>query len=522
MVAIPRSQGVQARPIQTTPSVAQPVNTGENFIAQGMKDIGGAITSLATISMLRNQEEQKNYEISVINDFDTQLQRFDNQERVKLNELGATPEVIGRAKKDILERRKVFAQKLKQSFQDNKRLLSIANEKEKDVFRLEYFIDQDLSNKKRQYGQNNLYQSISELQREYEGASPEDLEFIEEKANDLLQDGINRNLIDGRDSANIIEKFRSGREKNLKLQKDLLDKAQKLRIQNPWEFIDQFEEAEPPSLDTNNVDNIAKSLQERIDYVDNKNQQYQIDLPVLSPLETEGFINNIEKANPNEAAIYLRDFANNITDEQKDILSQHIFKQNKTLGIALTLADEDSKLASDIISGNKTLKNKTIVVPSENELKETFLSKYGKAITQEEFRNAAIEGVRALYANKALITNATSYQSNITQEVAERLFGKVITINDSDIVGFRKNNGQFIDEDEFEDLFDGLNYNRIKSFHNDFPRITTGEELDIEDIKEAGLVVVGDGLYTINLYNEFAVDKDGNPFILNLKGMYNK
>ena len=101
-----------------------------------------------------------------------------------------------------------------------------------------------------------------------------------------MQDGINRNLIDGRDSANIIEKFRSGREKNLKLQKDLLDKAQKLRIQNPWEFIDQFEEAEPPSLDTNNVDNIAKSLQERIDYVDNKNQQYQIDLPVLSPLET--------------------------------------------------------------------------------------------------------------------------------------------------------------------------------------------------------------------------------------------
>jgi len=61
MVKIPTSPGVQARPQQVTPTVRQPVDTGERFIAQGIGQLGSVIAGLGEQAMLQEKKEQQAY-----------------------------------------------------------------------------------------------------------------------------------------------------------------------------------------------------------------------------------------------------------------------------------------------------------------------------------------------------------------------------------------------------------------------------------------------------------------------------
>lgn len=217
MVAIPRSQGVQARPTLVTPTVKQPVDTGERFIAQGISQLGSAIANIGLEGMQQEQREQQAYNASQVLDYKNQLRRFDNQEKVRLSELGATKDVIDGEKKDIIEKRKLLVNDLKSNYKDNKQLLSlIERETDSSQVDLEFALDRDLAGKRRTFGQNQIFETVSDLQEQFEVATPQEAAVISKDLNTTLQTGLNAGLIDFKDIERIENGFKEARKEREK------------------------------------------------------------------------------------------------------------------------------------------------------------------------------------------------------------------------------------------------------------------------------------------------------------------
>lgn len=214
MVKIPTSTGVQARPQQVTPTVRQPVDTGERFIAQGIGQLGSVIAGLGEQAMIQEKKEQQAYNASQVIEYKNQLRRFDNQEKIALSEQGATQDVINKSKEGILDRRKLFTDELKLKYGDNKEVLGLIDRETKSSsVDLEFNVDKDISKKRRAFGQNQIFKSISDLKEDFENAqSPEELASIANELQIVQETGITSGLIDMKDIERIQKDFRDLRK----------------------------------------------------------------------------------------------------------------------------------------------------------------------------------------------------------------------------------------------------------------------------------------------------------------------
>lgn len=214
MVKIPTSPGVQARPQQVTPTVRQPVDTGERFIAQGIGQLGSALAGIGQQAILQEKKEQQAYNASQVIEYKNQLRRFDNQEKIALSEQGATQDVINKSKQGILDRRKLFTDELKLQYADNKEVLGLIDRETKSSFvDLEFNVDKDISKKRRVFGQNQFFKSISDLKEDFENAqSPEELASIANELQIVQETGIASGLINMKDIERIQKDFRKLRK----------------------------------------------------------------------------------------------------------------------------------------------------------------------------------------------------------------------------------------------------------------------------------------------------------------------
>ena len=214
MVKIPTSPGVQARPQQVTPTVRQPVDTGERFIAQGITQLGSAIAGIGQQAMIQEQRDQEAFNASQVLQYKNQLRRFDNQEKIALSEEGANQDVITKSKQDILDRRKLFTDELKQQFGGNKQIQAlIERESQSSLIDLEFNIDKDLSRKRKTYGENQFYGSVSDLRDDFENAqSPEELASIANELQTLQATALNAGIVDMRDIERLEKDFKKIRK----------------------------------------------------------------------------------------------------------------------------------------------------------------------------------------------------------------------------------------------------------------------------------------------------------------------
>lgn len=219
MVKIPTSPGVQARPQQArpqqvTPTVRQPVDTGERFIAQGITQLGSAIAGIGQQAMIQEQRDQEAFNASQVLQYKNQLRRFDNQEKIALSEEGANQDVITKSKQDILDRRKLFTDELKQQFGGNKQIQAlIERESQSSLIDLEFNIDKDLSRKRKTYGENQFYGSVSDLRDDFENAqSPEELASIANELQTLQATALNAGIVDMRDIERLEKDFKKIRK----------------------------------------------------------------------------------------------------------------------------------------------------------------------------------------------------------------------------------------------------------------------------------------------------------------------
>lgn len=529
MVAIPKSQGVQQG--RATETGIKPASIAQSqVVPNAISQFGKTVSNIGFQEMQRQaiqeRKEKEEYQTSQALDARNQIRSFDNNSNIALRELPDNQDTIKNFKRQALEKREGLLSTLNDSFEGDKRLQKVLKQ-EYDTSKVafEYGVDQELSRKKHKYKTNEMYSSIYKIKDRYNSAETDvEMDQILSDLDETLAFGMGSNIIDAKGIEGIEKDIKASREKKLKLQDDLINKAQKLRLTDPWGFVKKFDSDPTPEVDFADISNSAETLQDRIEFVNKKNSEYGIQIPILDDLETKSFINDLEVSTPEESSRYLNALGKNITDEQKIRLARDIFKENKSIGLAVSISDEDPRTAADIIAGNKAIKDKVLTMPSSNALRTRFLTTVGKAIVQQDYRQAGIEAVTSVYANKAVLNNVndTSVDRNLLKESIKQVFGDIIKVNDSRITGFRKADGQFISEDDFEDFFDGLDRDKIMNVQGDMPRLANGTELNIESLKDADLVVVGDGLYTVNLFDEFAVDKQGNPFVLNLKGIYNQ
>ena len=308
------------------------------------------------------------------------------------------------------------------------------------------------------------------------------------------------------------------RERTLK---NLRKKTVQDKFKNPWKFLDEAGE----SIDDQPLDfttNITNSFEKRLAFRNEMEAKHQMKVPLFREEEINQFMFNFEKGNIQVQTALLSNLSTNLPDDTFDDFAQEVFKKNAAIGVALSLADQDPQTSKDLIAGSKIIKSGTFPIPSKD-IKATINAELEGAIQQQEVRAQLMDSILALYAQTAFSQNEDPEVDleDRTKSVMNRILGPIVEINGAKTLSFRDDEGNFLDEDEFEDFFEDLTTEKIQKTHGDVPRDVNKNPIVPDDLEDlARLEPIGDGIYLIKMnfngVEEFALDKNVQPFELNL------
>lgn len=191
--------------------------------------------------------------------------------------------------------------------------------------------------------------------------------------------------------------------------------------------------------------------------------------------------------------------------------------KHASVGALVSIAQDAPSLVEEAIAGADTER-----FFSEKDLRSFVRDNLSGAVLDEAALQEMASFVGDVYSNRAR-SLGRSEQSVIDEDVLEEIqkeaFGEVMEIGSSMVLPFRQQGGDFIDEDDFQDLLEGIDVEELPKtpYINGRP-VTNDEFQDMLD--DYSLVTVGDGLYQIrNPYNELLVlsDQDGKVIELDLK-----
>ena len=323
-----------------------------------------------------------------------------------------------------------------------------------------------------------------------------------------------------------VQKIRSRLTAKVSLRQDQIDKMESLRTSKPWEYVSKVDSEKPPAISFDNVENLSDTLGERLQYVKIKNKQHGTDMSILRPVEVEQIVSSLDKMKPNAATAIIAGWAVGMTPEQSDMVAAQIYKTRPDIGSAISMAEHDTRYARKILNGAMVRREKLVKLPSDSEVSLKVNDVLGDSVRLPSHRKAIQEVVLNGYADGVFskeIDESTDVHSDSVKDLIERAVGPVISDNSYTTLGFRRDNGQFVEADDFEDAFEGINHRSlgkemlVKTHGSTFYG-QNGKELDIEDvIDDASLTMIGDGQYRLTMFGGFVAKKDGTPFTLNMK-----
>jgi hypothetical protein len=314
-------------------------------------------------------------------------------------------------------------------------------------------------------------------------------------------------------------------------------KLVELKEKNPWEYYQKVGGkvntiAFDPSIDPTGTA-LKDSILKREGVVHDAKVKYGVDLPILSPQETKGFVKALKAAGTNETLSFLSFYDKNITDEQKIIISRQVFKEEPSMGIALSISNDAPEDAQKIISGQRLLREEkgevlnAVYTPKAagKTLDETFDTYIGNASENPEFRKQIKSAALAHYTHAALRSDktVTGFDEDLFKKSIAAVSAPVFDVNGRDVFSFRDKAGTQVDADQFDDFITNLKDKDIQTFQGDVPRTAGGEPIQIE--KNSGDVsFINDsyGNYFLLYKNRMTLDKKGQPFILKAKDIYDK
>lgn len=200
MVAIPKSPGILQRP-STQVTSAKPNLQQELSTAKAISELGGDIADSAVKIAKVKQAEDDAFKAAKAIDFKTQLSKFDNEKRIQLNEIPSSDlTAIQTAKDSILKEREAFIQQNISQEKDPE--LSSLFKRQADASSVDFTYDADrvLSNKKKEYGQGKIFESIYNINtRLGKVTSAGEINSLKRDLEETVQVGLKTGLLDVQD-----------------------------------------------------------------------------------------------------------------------------------------------------------------------------------------------------------------------------------------------------------------------------------------------------------------------------------
>lgn len=315
-----------------------------------------------------------------------------------------------------------------------------------------------------------------------------------------------------------------------------LESINKHKNTNNWKYLEKVGETRGLApLDFNNPISFLK----REEFIAEMKDKHGVDISnqPISPQEIKGLQDFVISANDDELSGMLANLDANLTDESKSVFTTQLFPKSPALGAALQLASEDPETSKDILSGFKRINSKSLEIKSaglEKEIDSQLLS----IIDDDTQRNLMKEAIKA-HAVETVFKEGGSLQDDVVDpDIVEQSINSVIgpvlkgetgyfrddsfITGPSGVVSFRGDDGKFLNEGEFSELFDSLNVQNIDLYMDSKPTDGSGNTIDLAEFSSRFIVkTVGDGAYELSLPDGSVLgDQNGQPFILDLKSYY--
>ena len=302
------------------------------------------------------------------------------------------------------------------------------------------------------------------------------------------------------------------------------DSVQKLRFSNPWKFFEKVGVAVPP-VDLNNKDSIV-AREQAIKDLSSKFQFPPGAVPFLSKNEAAGYTMLLQSQDPKETAAMLLDLSTTIPPRLYSTIARQVYEDKPAYGVAMGIGKEDENTTLKILDGHKLRnpdeKGKSMALPPYNKVLEDLDGYMGNAIRDQNVNLAFKDAIYSHYVSTQFSggSDMSEVDTNGLKASAQKVFGPVGRLNNSSFPSFRDQSGEFVPATILQSAFQRLDSKTIMEVQGDVPRIRDGEPLNL---KKAGAdiepISAGNGKYYIKRSwdNYFTKDKDGNPFVLDMK-----
>jgi hypothetical protein len=246
MVAIPKSFGIIQGPSTQTGSAD--VNMSyEQILPNALSKLGGDLQTLAIQQQRQKIAEDQAVTAAQLIGFKTQLSKFDNEKKQLFTDLSSSDlnQVTLEHNKAYDERTKFVTQQL-EAHKNNPALLSLMKaQADTSSVDFEHDLGVEYSKKKRQFGQNQIYGSIYNINTQIESGG--NVDNARRDLNETLNAGLKTGLIDMQD---VIREKEKQAQIVIKKQKDYEEKVAFNTVINGQTYLDPSDNRSQKIIDS--------------------------------------------------------------------------------------------------------------------------------------------------------------------------------------------------------------------------------------------------------------------------------
>ena len=247
-------------------------------------------------------------------------------------------------------------------------------------------------------------------------------------------------------------------------------------------------------------------------------QREGVTVPLFTKQEAQGMAQHYKDLPIKDKRNYILSMTANLNKEEASQLASVVAEDQPSLAGILALSKENPKLAEEAIKGSM-LENK---ISSKGDVYGRMVQSIGSAVDDPRALNSSMDVIRDAYEQRLIKSGKQVDDFGLLDEVIEEAFGEVISFGNSNVLPFRKEDGQFVDTLEFQQNINDINVNLLENKNKNIPFIG-GRPITDNELKEAifnwEMVTVGDGVYQIRNGNDILVGENGAPYIFDMKNL---
>lgn len=320
---------------------------------------------------------------------------------------------------------------------------------------------------------------------------------------------------------------------------DKRNKIRELKFTDRWKYLDATGDTRGLTLLDFRDPTTFLKRQEFLTEMEGKHQFRMDDIPI-HPAEAKALENIVINSKDSDLNKLIGQIDNIADPQMVQNFGKQLFPKNPALGAALSLAGEDPESSLSIMRGFRLIKDKSLEIKG-SQIEKGIDAQLLNLIDNNQQRNQMKEAIKADVVNQVFSAGETfeeqvdysdRIKESITRIIGPVLNGRTGTFYDDDfvsvgggVVSFRGQNGQFLDQNQFEATFDTLTSDNINKYLDEKPVDSNGNVIDLAQFSSRfRLQTVGNGVYrVIDPNTGFSVPNErGTEFLLNLKDYYGK